>query len=170
MFKQHHHPVLPINLNYTHSLDSTKDKAFIYGGSCLAPTQEALDNATYFVALDEQGLADRLEDVPLNLFFPIGDRQAPKDAVEFNQMIDELCNLLQRNITLHIGCIGSHGRTGLVMAAIVQKMSKPLLDRLNLSAIDYVRNLYCIEAVETDEQELFLIEHCGVKKPQISEI
>lgn len=170
MSKEHHHPVLSINLNYTSSKDSSKDKAFIYGGSCLAPTSEALSTANYFIALDEQGLANRLPNVPLHLFYPIEDGKSPAHPEEFHKMIDDLCLLLQRNLILHIGCVGSHGRTGLVMAAIVQKMSKPLLDRINISAIDYVRNLYCVEAVETEEQEQFLIKHCGVKKPQILEI
>lgn len=163
MSLNHEHPPLSINVG-------EKDKVLIFGGSCIQPSNEALSKANYFVALDKNGLIERHRDTPLHYFFPIEDGKIPDDIQEFNKMIEYLCLLISKKINIHIGCIGSHGRTGLVMSILIQRFCEPLLNRLNMSAIDYVRNLYCVNAVETIEQENFLIEHYKIKKPQMLEI
>lgn len=161
----HQHNFLSINLN-----NKENEKVLIFGGSCISPNKEALNQAKYFVALETIGLAEREKGVPINYIFPIEDGKSPENIEYFHKMIDYLCTLLNKKINLHIGCLGSHGRTGLVISAIVQKMCQPLLNKLNLSAIDYVRNIYCIYAVENQEQEDFLINNCNVKKSQMSEV
>lgn len=166
MVELHDHPYLSISIYDNQGIY----KALIFGGSCITPTQQSLKQANYFISLDVKGLDQREDSVPLNYLFPIEDGKVPENIKEFNKMIDFLCSLLRKKINLHIGCLGSHGRTGLVMSAIVQKMCQPLLEKLDMSAIDYVRSLYCIYAVENTDQEHFLINHCNVKKPQMSEI
>ena len=58
-------------------------------------------------------------------------------------------------------CIGGHGRTGTFFAALVAHMMPEVKD-----PIAYVRENYCNEAVETEEQIAFLIEHFGVRRPE----
>lgn len=62
--------------------------------------------------------------------------------------IIETFNKAKEGYWVEIGCIGGHGRTGTVLAAMcVLGGMKPK------KAIKYVRDAYCSHAIETDEQE-----------------
>lgn len=150
--------------NYT-----SNQKSIIYGGSCTNPSNEALSKANYFIALDEKGFLDRAQFVPLHNYYPILDHGVPSNISEFKNFIIYLKLLLSKGLILHIGCTAGMGRTGLVMAALVQECQPKRLESLGISAIDYVRNLYSTNAIESVEQEQFLIDNFSVKKPLLTE-
>lgn len=132
----------------------------IYGGSASSP---AMRDADVYVALQE-GAYSNLNTDPwdarhvLEVRFPISDQHAPINVKRFKRMITWLCNQLQEGKTVHVGCIGGHGRTGIVLSAIVAQM----LHEKN--AIQYVRKHYCKKVVESEEQVRFLMKHYGVTK------
>jgi hypothetical protein len=90
------------------------------------------------------------------VYCAIPDMGIPKNIPRFKKMVTWLCNQLQEGKKVHIGCIGGHGRTGLLLAAIVSQLSG------EKDAIAYVRKNYCGRAVESSEQVKFLGEHYGI--------
>lgn len=147
----HTHPALPL-----------KDGLVIYGGSCSHP---AVSDADVYVGFDySQGHNNRAypwtEGVWFN--FPITDMKAPADYEAFSQLIDWLILQLSANKKVHLGCIGGHGRTGTVMAALVARFLG------EADAIAYVRKHYCQKAVESKAQIDFLIKHFGVLPAETS--
>lgn len=133
----------------------------IYGGACGHPVHLDCD---VYVAL--QSGSRVLLPMPwdtgfgtiVQVEYPIQDMKAPGNPKNFTKMIDWLCTQLQEGKKVHVGCIGGHGRTGTVLAAIVAKMLPGEED-----AIGYVRKNYCDHAVESSEQVAFLVTHFGVK-------
>lgn len=147
----HSHPALPL-----------KDGLVIFGGSCSHP---AVDDADVYVGFDySQGFNPRSypwnEGVWFN--FPIVDMKPPSNPKEFSNLIDWLILQLSAKKKVHIGCIGGHGRTGTVMAALVARF-------LGVKdAIAYVRKNYCEKAVESQSQIDFLVKHFGVSPAEPS--
>lgn len=141
----HTHPALPL-----------KDGLVIYGGSCSDP---AVKDADIYVGFDYSMPAHTMA-FPWNpgvwFNFPITDMKAPSNPEEFSKFIDWLIVQLSANKKVHIGCIGGHGRTGTVLAALVARF-------LGVAdAITYVRDNYCQKAVESQVQIDFLAKHFGV--------
>lgn len=134
----------------------------IYGGSCHSPV---VKDATVYVGLDysmayahmahpwEEGHA---------IHYPITDTKAPSDAQSFAAMVDWLAEQILAGSKVHAGCVGGHGRTGTLLAALVKVM------RGEKAAIDYVRTHYCKKAVESDSQVTFLVKHFGIDKAEAS--
>lgn len=90
--------------------------------------------------------------------FPIRDHDVPSDPEQFKHLIAYLAGQLDAGAKVHVGCIGGHGRTGMVLAARVKTM-------LGVRrAIQWGRKNYCPEIVETEEQVDFLVEHFKVAK------
>lgn len=130
----------------------------IYGGSCAHPIVE---NGDIYVGLDSS--RRQVSHYPWNgdpkvidVFFPIADGTAPKDVAEFKKMVTWLALKLKAGKLIHVGCIGGHGRTGLVLAALVKEVTG------NVDAIQYVRDHYCKKAVESSSQVLFLFNEYGI--------
>lgn len=94
---------------------------------------------------------------PIQGKFEITDMQAPKDPAEFALMLDWLIEQLAAGRRVHIGCIGGHGRTGLVLSALVAKLG------LDEDPIAYVRQVHCKKAVESQAQVDWLVKHYGCK-------
>ena len=146
----HSHPPLKIT--------TTEGKTFtMYGGACGDPVHKNLD---IYVALDH-GTAHDPQAYPWHgtrefIYFPIQDMSTPKDAVEFKAMINWLCDQITAGKSVHVGCLGGHGRTGLVLAAIVKVLAA------EQDAITYVRTHYCEKAVETHAQAAWLHTHFGI--------
>lgn len=90
--------------------------------------------------------------------FEITDHSVPKDKAEFDRMLAWLTDQLAAGKRVHIGCIGGHGRTGLVMAAL----AKTILGKED--AIEWVRERHCKKAVESTSQVDWLHQHYGIKK------
>jgi len=130
----------------------------VYGGVCGDPVHKGLD---IYVALDQFTSHDP-QAYPWHgtrqfIYFPITDMSTPKDPVEFKAMIDWLGTQMTEGKSVHVGCLGGHGRTGMVLAALVSTLSG------NADAITYVREFYCEKAVETKGQVDWLAKHFGIK-------
>lgn len=130
----------------------------VYGGSCLYPI---VKDADIYV-----GLADSMEANTMSFpwveghafFYSIRDRKAPVNAENFVAMVDWLVEQIKAGKKVHAGCFGGHGRTGLLLSALVSRLTE------EEDAIGYVRKNYCTKAVESPTQVKFLVEHFGVKK------
>jgi len=134
----------------------------VYGGSCHTPV---VTDADIYVGLDHS-MQSSIKSYPWedgeSFLFPINDMQAPKNAEEFKKLIDWLLVQLAAQKKVHIGCVGGHGRTGLVLSALVQRATG------NLDAVSYVRKHYCKKVVESGPQMEFLHKHFGITKEATS--
>ncbi|HEY0819765.1 MAG TPA: hypothetical protein VGD46_13360 [Rhizobacter sp.] len=101
-------------------------------------------------------------DTAVHAKFEIQDMNVPKDKDEFDRMVAYLIDQLAMGKRVHIGCIGGHGRTGLVLAVLV----KTILGEED--AIEWVRTNHCKKAVETSQQVDWLHTHYGIKKAKAS--
>lgn len=142
------HPALPVG------------EYVIYGGSCAYPV---VTDADIYVALDFMRAPISAQpwnppDGKLHTAFYIPDMKAPTDPAEFKRMVTWLAAQLIAGKKVHVGCVGGHGRTGTVLAALVNEMTG------EADAITYVRTNYCHKAVESAAQIHFLHEHFGIKK------
>ena len=130
----------------------------IYGGSCWSPI---IKDADVYIGLDA-GMPTSPKSYPWEpgqaVLFRISDGQAPTDKTGFVNMIGWLAARIEAGDKVHVGCIGGHGRTGMVLSALVALM----LGEKN--AIDYVRAHYCKKAVETAEQVDFLAKVFDITK------
>lgn len=128
----------------------------IYGGSCSTPL---ITNADVYVGFDHS-MNHVGKQYPWSegesFLFHIPDMGVPKSADDFKKLIEWLSLQLFAKKLVHIGCIGGHGRTGTVLAALVTHMTG------NKDSIAYVRKHYCEKAVESVSQIKFLGEHFGV--------
>lgn len=145
------HPVLSIG------------KGKVYGGSCSTPST---DKADIYIGLDpfmkhqthQYPWEKAKNGGPVEVLFRIEDGRAPSDEKNFVAMIDWLAARLEEGKTLHIGCIGGHGRTGMVLAALVKVVMG------EEDAITWVRKNYCHKAVESRVQVKFLNLYFGIKE------
>lgn len=130
----------------------------VYGGSCSSPI---VTDADVYVGFDYSMKKSPLA-YPWNsgdsFLFPITDMAAPSDPAEFHKLIQWLELQLIAQKKVHLGCIGGHGRTGTVLAALVKHMTG------NEDAVTYVRENYCKKAVESAVQVAFLVKHYGIKE------
>lgn len=90
--------------------------------------------------------------------FEIADMGVPQSKEDFDALIAWLAQQLEDGKNVHIGCIGGHGRTGLVMSALIRYMTG------EEDAIQWVRDNHCTKAVESDKQVDWLHKHYGIKK------
>ena len=130
----------------------------IYGGSCSSPI---VTNADVYVGFDHS-MSFTERRFPWaegdEFLYPIQDMGVPSNIDTFKALIDWLSVQLIAKKIVHIGCIGGHGRTGLVLAALVTKMTG------EVDSITYVRKNYCEKAVESTAQVRFLNQHFGIKE------
>ncbi|MBI1973030.1 hypothetical protein HYS50_03420 [Candidatus Woesearchaeota archaeon] len=68
---------------------------------------------------------------------------------DYNRLLGFLERLLRAKKRLAIGCLGGHGRTGTILAGLIQRIEK----RTAADAIKTLRERYCKSAVETVAQE-----------------
>jgi hypothetical protein len=133
-------------------------KGKLYGGSASHPVME---DADIYVAL-QSGSTSGLSSDPwekdkvVEIHYSITDMHAPKDVDRFKKLVTWLCTQLQNGQTVHVGCIGGHGRSGLLISSIVAEALE------KKDAIQWVRKHYCKKAVESKAQIQFLMKHYGV--------
>lgn len=131
---------------------------FIYGGSCSDPVVKDADIYVGF----ERGMRESTQSYPWSsgssFMFPIVDGNVPTSVDDTKMLLKYLADNLALGKKIHIGCIGGHGRSGLILAALVTYMTG------NTNSIEYVRTNYCEKAVETDTQINWLHKHWGIEK------
>lgn len=133
----------------------------LIGGNC--NKHERHKKVHLYVALDSyqsHPLFDGLEPARC-CYYPITNMKVPANPEKFRLLIDMIVDELAQGRTVHVGCIGGHGRTGLVIGAVVARLG---IAEDN-DAIGWVRTKYCNRAIETAGQENFLVVHYGVKMP-----
>jgi len=143
-----HHPVLKLG------------KGKLYGGAAGSPKVKDEDVYEVLQSGDMNGWqSDPWEAQKVTeVYYGIRDMEAPSNVARFKKLVTWVCTQLQDGKTVHIGCIGGHGRTGTVISAIVAEMLG------EKDAIQYVRTHYCKKAVESTTQVAFLMKHYGVSK------
>jgi hypothetical protein len=129
----------------------------LIGGNCGDPVEKAADVYVGFDGCFRQHGGLPWEARPAtNVYYPITDGDVPQNLERFQGLVTWACNQLQAGKVVHMGCIGGHGRTGTVFAAIVKQALG------EADAIAWVRKNYCAKAVETDKQVAWLNKHFGI--------
>jgi hypothetical protein len=150
------HQPLPITVN----AEAGPVTYHINGGSCFSPVA----GCDIYIGLDSGMNVKReypwnqQQDPAQRILFPITDGSVPQDPEDFKRMIDWIAVQLIAGKKVHVGCIGGHGRTGLVLSALVKVMTG------EADAITYVRKNYCEKVVESTTQVNFLHSHFGITK------
>ena len=101
---------------------------------------------------------DTKDDSIIEFQYTITDMCAPKSPKEFANMVDWVAGQLDDGKSIHVGCIGGHGRTGTFLAALVSKY-----ENLTDDPIQWVRENHCKRGVESESQVKFLVKHFGCK-------
>lgn len=134
----------------------------LIGGNCREHRRHA--DVNLYVALDasmEHPLFEIGKPIPHAIYYPIQNMKIPTRPDKFAALIDIIMAGLDKGLRIHVGCIGGHGRTGTVIAAVVARLGiAPDND-----AIAWVREHYCKKAVENKMQENFLVVNFGCKMP-----
>ena len=130
----------------------------IYGGSCSSPM---IKDADIYVGF-EKYMLETTKAYPWvegeSFCFPITDGSVPTSIEDTMQLLEYLSTNLKAGKKIHIGCIGGHGRTGTILAALVKYMTG------NVNATEYVRTNYCEKVVESTTQVNWLHKHFGIEK------
>lgn len=132
----------------------------VAGGSCIEP----IGNYDIYIGLDK-GMAITTRHLPFTdgyeLHYPLVNMGVPNNLELFTSMINWIIEQLELGKKIHIGCIGGHGRTGLVLAVLVRL----ILDEKD--AITWVRANYCQKAVESKKQVDWLKENFGITPVEV---
>lgn len=150
----HSHPPLKITLS------ASGEQVSVYGGNARAPI---VKDADIYVDLAGSSQPKRNypwnppETGPVEIVFPVYDMEPPSNPAEFKKMVYWLGEQVIAGKKLHVGCLGGHGRTGTLLAALVKVLSG------EEDAITYVRENYCQKAVESDSQVKFLNKYFDIK-------
>lgn len=135
----------------------------LIGGNC--HHHERHKDVDLYVALDgvmAHPLFDPGKTPARCIYYPITNMSVPQRPDKFKALIDMLVAALAAGDRIHVGCIGGHGRTGMVVAAVVARLG---IAGPENDAIGWTREHYCQKAVETKAQEGFLAVHFGAKLP-----
>lgn len=126
------------------------------GGSCTSPVT---DKADVYIGF-QSGMKHTNRRFPWwpghEIEFKVTDYQAPREseAEQYIALVDWTVEMLGKGLTIHAGCIGGHGRTGMFLAAILARLGEE-------RPIAHARAHYCKKAVESAEQVKFLAKHFG---------
>lgn len=115
----------------------------IYGGSVYNLPQ----NMDHYFILEGKV---RYKESSYMTFFPIVNMGVPLNMKVFHQCLTKAKLFLDQELSIFIGCISGHGRTGLFIVMLYYFMTK---DKYSLYK---VREMYCFRAVESIKQLKFL--------------
>lgn len=79
------------------------------------------------------------------------DFGVPTDRESVRSAVSDVLHRARNGELVEIGCLGGHGRTGTFLALLAIGAGEPAPN-----AVAWVRNHYCHDAVETDEQVAFV--------------
>lgn len=154
--------------NYTpcykaHKIQDLGVGVMLSGGSCLTPLPVKAD---IYVGL-EQNMSMPKHAMPWNdgqcVSHYIPNMGVPTNTEEFLNMIEWIATQLSDNKSVHVGCIGGHGRTGMVLSALRYVLAN------DKDATEYIRLNYCQKSVETVVQVEYLHNTFGITKvPPVS--
>jgi len=134
-------------------------KGVLFGGSCRYP-REGYDIYVGFdswMEFQHQCYPWQLKkNKTIEFVYRISDCSVPKDKQESVQLVKWICEQLEKGKKVHLGCIGGHGRTGMIMAAIIKEMLG------EKDAITWVRKHHCKKAVESSSQVGYLKKYFDI--------
>jgi hypothetical protein len=81
------------------------------------------------------------------------DFGVPDDAAPVVAAVRSVLDRARAGERVEVGCLGGHGRTGTALACLAVLSGHPRGE-----AVAWVRANYCTDAVETAEQEAFVVE------------
>jgi hypothetical protein len=84
------------------------------------------------------------------------DFGVPDDATDVVAALRCVIERARAGGRVEVGCLGGHGRTGTALACLAILTGHPYGE-----AVAWVRANYCADAIETAEQELFIVEFVG---------
>jgi hypothetical protein len=93
------------------------------------------------------------------MWIPIKDMTAP-DYLRLRANAERIVELMKAGNTIALWCIGSHGRTGTVLATCIGLVEP------NVDPIDTVRERHCKSAVETQSQVEVVFKALGRELPE----
>lgn len=144
----------PQNCYSSHPVLKTPQGLLIYGGNCRTPV---VKDAQVYIGF-ANGATGYKASWPWAgghvVDFPIQDMFPPSDAEDFRKLVLWTRDQMIAGKKVHAGCVGGHGRTGILLSALVALEGEK-------NAIQYVREKYCKEAVESKEQVDFLMKEYG---------
>lgn len=142
----HKHPPYPVADGFT-----------VIGGSGITPFNKDCD---IYCSLDHAGPVSMPWEAggPYCFVFEIKNYGVPNNVESFKKLVTWLVGQVQKGRKVHVGCMAGHGRTGMVLAAMRMEMAG------DKDAIMHVRNNYCDQAVETDGQIKWLMDHYDMNK------
>lgn len=127
----------------------------IRGGSCISPVFLDMDVYIGFLGNMRRRVSIFPWDRKFDISFCISDMGVPSNFLDFTKLLEWTIDRLSDGLSVHVGCVGGHGRTGMFLAAMVSLLGET-------DAINYVRENYCKKAVESEMQIKFLTDKFGV--------
>jgi hypothetical protein len=121
-------------------------------------------NASDFPDAWRVNMADEHRGDSANVFVPTRDFSLPPEK-EFRRALVSTVMALYLGMDVYVGCmgcIGGHGRTGLVLSALVHVITG------EKSAIHWAREHHCKKAVESESQVKFLVKHFGIESAKVT--
>jgi len=129
----------------------------IYGGSCLSPIRKDLDVYISLEAWHRPSMVQATKPDVIHIDHYIPNMGVPPNVKLFKELIANLADaVLNAGVSVHVGCIGGHGRTGLVLSALQNYIND------DPDSTNYIRTNYCTRAVESNAQIEWLHRHFGI--------
>lgn len=124
--------------------------------------QDHAHGCDLYIALEQHGRSPKFDParatLPCAVTFYVPNMGVPQDPKAFRMLVDTVVEVLAGGGSVHIGCIGGHGRTGMMIAAVVATIGGITDD-----PITWVRTNYCGKAIESAAQEKYLVKHFDAK-------
>lgn len=79
---------------------------------------------------------------------------------EMDNLVEICLSKMRRHLTIDIGCTQGHGRTGTLLACLIARLERATA----AEAIEYTRERYCRNAVETDAQKRSVADYIAYLK------
>ena len=129
----------------------------IIGANCA----KVRPNYDLYIALDAGPVKRPVWNRAEYIDYPITNMSVPTNKEDFKLFIKWLVKKFKHGSAIHVGCIGGHGRTGLVLAAFVAELTG------RKDAAKFIREHHCKSAIESKSQMDFLVELYGLDRVPI---
>lgn len=133
-------------------------KLSIQGGSCYEPHGPYEQYDVEIALCGGKSFKTLLPWETQCVLYPITDGQPPKNKERFDKLIDWTVEQMEAGKTVHVGCIGGHGRTGVFLSVLVHRITG------RKDATEWVRKNYCKKVVESKAQVDWLFDNYGIEK------
>lgn len=133
---------------------------YVQGGSCTSPGGENGTTGVDIVVGLDMGFQRTARSYPwtegVEFLYRVQDMGVPENMVSFKSLLKYLEEQILAGKKVFVGCIGGHGRTGIVLAALLNHMTG------EKDAITVVREAICKKCVESSTQVEWLKKNFGI--------